>query len=256
MIPGYELDLSITLHDFLIGISAFIGGIAIVFNGFRWFFNKLNKNTTIIKSILPFLRIGEDKTYLPIKSQHEFSQIIREFPLELLQVSSLAFFVRFNSINKNESKIEYKSFCQPRFGIKWIYEIIKENKKELLTVILSKTKSYFFNKKQYEEYIFKSSHDPDTIDTIQNLECEFPLDPVSFLSFYKALSINIRVVNSDKSHTSWCKCKLNIGNESIKAISNKVPVLKTPEAREEWLKTWKEEFDKNNEAKFDLGNNL
>jgi len=247
---GYEWDLSITLYDFLVGISAFIGGIAIVVNGFRWFFHKLNKNTTIIKSVLPFIRIGEDKKYLPIKSQHEFSQIIREFPLDLLQVSSLAFLVRFNSINKNEIKIVYKSFCKPRYGIKWILEIYKENKE---VINLSKLKSYFFNTRRYDEYIFKSSNLPDTADTIQILECEIPLDPMRFIFLHKTLSISVKILNSDKSHTSWCKCMLKIDNESINAISEKVPEIKTSEEREKWLKTWKENFDKSNENKFDLG---
>ncbi|MDR3302319.1 MAG: hypothetical protein LBT01_07320 [Spirochaetaceae bacterium] len=252
MIPCYEFDLSITLYEFLIGLSAFIGALAIVAGGIRWLANKLNKNTTTIKSILPYIRIDEAKTYLPVKSQHEFSQIIRDAPLDVLQVASLAYFVHFNSTDKNENKVVYKSNCKPRFGIKWLFEAAKGSAVDDIRKKIKRAKSYLFNVKRYEDYIFKNTNVNETMDTIRHLECEIPLDPIRFLPFYKTVSISVKIENSNKSHTSWCKFKLNIEDNAIQSMANKIPELNSKKEREYWLKNWKKEFDKNNEPKFDL----
>jgi len=124
-IKGYEWNLTMTLYEFLIGFSAVIGALAIVGSGILWLTSKLNKNKTIIKSCLPYIRIGDDYVY-PIKSQHEFSQIIREAPLELLRKSSLLFHVKYSSENNNENIIIYKSACKNRYGL---FFILKTEKK-------------------------------------------------------------------------------------------------------------------------------
>ena len=98
-----------------IGFGAIISAIAIILGGIKWLANKLNPNTTIIRSCLPFLRIGDDEEYYPIKSQQEFSQIIAKLPFKILQKASIVFFIRFSSKEKNENRILYKATSKPRF---------------------------------------------------------------------------------------------------------------------------------------------
>jgi hypothetical protein len=252
-LSGYEWDLSISASDFMLGISAIIGAFAIVAGGIRWLADKINKNTTIIKSVQPYLRIGDDKICYHIKSQHELSQIIREAPLEVLQKTSLTYIIRFNSMDKNENKVAYKSYCKPRVGLRWVLETEKDNVTDGFSRKIERAKTYLFNTQYHEDYYFRQISSAQDIDSIHNLECEFSLDPVMFLPFYKYISMNVRVINSNGSHTAWCKCKLNIEDYAIKSMAEKIPELKAEETRENWLKTWKENFDKNNEAKFDLG---
>jgi hypothetical protein len=252
-LTGYEWDLSIAASDFMLGISAIIGAFAIVAGGIRWLADKINKNTTIIKSVQPYLRIGDDKICYHIKSQHELSQIIREAPLEVLQLASLTYIIRFNSIDKNENKIAYKSYCKPRVGLRWVLDTEKDNVADVLSKKIERAKLYLFNTQYHEDYYFRQINYDQIIDSIHNIECEFSLDPIRFLPFYKNISMSVRVINSNGSYTTWCKCKLDIEDYAIKSMVEKIPELKTEEAQKNWLKTWKENFDKNNEAKLDLG---
>jgi hypothetical protein len=239
------------LSDFLLGISALVGAFAVIAGGIRWLADKLNKNTTIIKSLLPYLKIGDYKYHL-IKSQHEISQFIRDAPLEILQISSIMYFVHFNSIDMNENKVEYKSYCKPKLGFKWILESERDNNNTLSQKI-KRAKSYLFNTQYHEDYYFKPVNTENNIDGIHKLECEYSLDPIRFLPFYKYISISVRVINSNKSHTAWCNCKIDIEDDAIKSMFEKIPELKTEKEQEDWLKKWKKDFDAKNEEKFDLG---
>ena len=233
-IPGYNWDLSITASDFLVGIGSLIGALGIVAGGIVWFVGKLNKNTTIITSIQPHLRIGDEKEYYPIKSQHEFTQIIRDLPLEMLKISRVAFFVFFNSKDKNENKIVYKTYCKPNFGFKWVFEIQKNESDDHLKK-LEKAKSYLLSTKYYEDYIIKDT----AAGNKHKLECELPLDPVLFLPHYKSVSLSVRIENLNRSQTPWCIFKLFIEEEAKKAIAEKIPELKTEEEIKQWLEEWK-----------------
>jgi hypothetical protein len=251
-IPGYNWDLSITASEFLVGAGSLIGALGIVIEGIVWLVGKLNKNTTTITSIQPYLWIGDEKEHYPIKSQHEFTQIIRDLPLEILQSAHIAFFVSFNSKDKNEAKIVYKTYFKPHFGFKWVFETQK-NEPDDYSKKMARAKSFLLGTKYYEDYIIKSPEIKGTAaDNIHKLECELPLDPFLFLLLHKSISLSVKIENSNKSKTSWCTFKLFIEDEAKKAIAGKIPELKTEEEKQRWIEKWKKDFQEKNENIFDL----
>jgi hypothetical protein len=248
-ITGYNWDFSISLYEFLIGISAFISALAIIASGIIWIVNKLNKNTTIIKSCQPYISIGENNIF-PINSQYEFTQILREAPLELLQCSSLLFLVKYNSINNNESRLLYKSICKPRFGLSWIIKTENERLDDTFSVRLKRIKSYLFEKKQYEDFIHK--YKDKNNDYIQKLYCEVILDPILFIPYNKTITIIVKIKNADNSCTPWYKCNLLIEDSALKSIYEKLNVQISDNDINDWLNKWRENLKKNNEKKFDF----
>jgi hypothetical protein len=252
-IPGYEWDFSITLYEFLLGISAFISALAIISSGFIWLFKRLDKNETIINSCQPYIRIGESNIF-HIKSQHEFSQIIREAPLEILQTSSVFFIISFSSKNNNENKILYKSVCKQRFGIFWILKIERDRIDDTLLTRINRAKSFLFGSKQYEDYIIKNKE--NTNGNEHKLDCEIILDPMFFLAYNKNISISIRIQNSDRSQTPWYKFTLNIEDNAFKEIYKKLHDNIADKDSNKWLEKWCENLKKNNESKFDFNDRI
>jgi hypothetical protein len=248
-IPGYEWDFSITLYEFLLGVSAFISALAIISSGFIWLFKRLDKNETIINSCQPYIRIGESNIF-PIKSQHEFSQIIREAPLEILQTSSVFFIIIFSSKNNNENKIFYKSICKQRFGIFWILKTEKEKVDDKLLTKINRAKLYLFGCKQYEDYIIKNTD--NTNCNKHKLDCEIILDPILFLAYNKNISVSIKIQNSDRSQTPWYKFTLNIDDNAFNEIYKKLQDNIADKDPNKWLEKWSENLKNKNESKFDF----
>ena len=248
--PNYEWDFSITFFEFLVGSSAFISAIAIISGGVKWLINKLNKNTTTIKSFQPYIRIGDTTIYHQIKSQREFSQFIMEAPLEILQISSVTYFVRFNSLDKNENKILYESHCKPRFGLDFIIKAEKENIVDTFSKRLKRTKSYLFDTKKYEEYITRDTSINNNGDCLHRLEHEIPLDPLLFLTFYKSISIIVKIENSNKSRTAWYSDKLIIEKGALDKILEKISKHNINKSTNDFVNTWYEGFQKKNEKKY------
>ena len=248
-ISGYEWDFSITLYELFLGISAFISALAIISSGIIWFINKLNKNKTIIELCQPYIRIDNENTF-PIKSKHEFNQILREAPLELLQVSSIYFIITFKSINNNACKVIYQSICKQRFGLLWILKTEKERVNDALSVRIKRAKSFFFESIQYEEFIFKDND--NTLNNQHRLTCHILLDPMLFLAYNKDISVSIKIQNTDKSETPWYKFSLDIENNSMNIIYKKLQKNIADADPEKWLEKWKKDLKQNNESKFDF----
>jgi hypothetical protein len=241
------------LYELLLGISAFISALAIISSGFLWLIKKLNRNETIINSCQPYIRIGEGNIF-PIKSQHEFSQILREAPLEVLQESSVFFVVIFSSKNSNEYKILYKSTCKQRFGIFWILKIEREKIDDTLLTKINRAKSFLFGCKQYEDYIIKDID--NTNYNKHKLNCEIILDPMLFLAYNKNISVDIKIQNSDRSQTPWYKFSLNIEDYSFREINKKLQDHIADNDPVKWLEKWREILKKNNESKFDFNGRI
>jgi hypothetical protein len=252
-IPGYEWNFSITLYEFLLGFSAIISAIAIILSGIRWLNKKLDKNETIINSCQPYINLGRRQD-CRIKSQHEFTQILREAPLELLQKSSLFFIISFSSKNNNEYKILYKSTCKQRLGLFWTLKTESKKLNETLLTKINRVKANIFGSKQYEDYIIKNI-DNATINT-HKLDCEIILDPVFFIPFNKNISTSIKIQNSDKSQTPWYEFSLKIDKLVHNEIDKKLKDNIGDKELDKWLEEWRENMKKNNEDKFDLDNRL